>query len=203
METLDLRNLECPQPVLRAKEAIETSPDAVIVALVSQALSCENVSRMAKSLGASVETEELDDGEFQLTITPAEAPAEPVALPELVARGVEAAPGRAVVFIRNDVLGRGDDKLGRILMKAFLKTLKSAEPLPAKLLFINAGVHLTTEGSEEIEALRELADLGVEIVSCGTCLDYFGKLDQVKVGVAGTMFDIVDSLVRAAKVITP
>ncbi len=203
METLDLRNLECPQPVLRAKEAIETSPDAVIVALVSQALSCENVSRMAKSLGASVETEELDDGEFQLTITPAEAPAAPVALPALVAYGAAAAPGRAVVLIRNDVLGRGDDKLGRILMKAFLKTLKSAEPLPAKLLFINAGVHLTTEGSEEIEALRELADLGVEIVSCGTCLDYFGKLDQVKVGVAGTMFDIVDSLVRAAKVITP
>ena len=106
-------------------------------------------------------------------------------------------------FIHNNVLGHGDDELGRILMKAFLKTLRSVQPLPAKLLFINAGVHLTTEGSEEIPTLQDLADLGVEILSCGTCLDYYGKADKLRVGLAGNMFDIVDSLVRAAKVIVP
>jgi selenium metabolism protein YedF len=202
METLDLRNLDCPQPVLRTKEAVEGNPNTTFTVLVSQAIQCENVARMARSLGASVETQELDGGEHQLTIATAEAPAEPVTEPELEPCPTDASAARPVIFIRNDVLGHGDPQLGRILMKAFLKTLPSAEPLPAKLIFINAGVHLTTEGSEEIEPLRELADRGVEIVSCGTCLDFYGKADQVEVGIVGNMYDIVESLARAAKVIT-
>lgn len=203
METLDLRDLDCPQPVLRTKEAIEAHPNATIVAIVNQAIAAENVSRMARTLGASVETQDVGDGEVHLTISTGEAPDEPLAQPELAACGPVGAAGRAVVFIRSPVLGDGDDTLGRILMKGFLKTLRSADPLPAKLLFINAGIHLTTTGSEELPTLHELADLGVEIISCGTCLDFYGKLDQLQVGIVGNMFDIVDSLVRAAKVITP
>ena len=111
--------------------------------------------------------------------------------------------GRATVFLNNNVMGIGDDQLGRILMKAFLKTLKSAEPLPAEIICVNNGVHLTAEGSEELPVLQELAAKGVEIVSCGTCLDFFKKLDKVKVGIVGNMFDIVGRLNKAAKIIAP
>ena len=204
MDTLDLRDLDCPQPVLRVKEAIAERPNATFVALVSQAVQSENVARMARSLGASVEAEALVSGEHKLVIRTTEAPGDEGAEPELEAIETGAGgPGRAVVFVKNDVMGFGDDALGRILIKAFLRTLKSVEPLPRSILFVNAGVRLTTEGSEEIATLQELADRGVEIVTCGTCLDYYHKLDSLRVGIAGNMFDIVDRLTRAAKVISP
>jgi len=204
METLDLRRLECPQPVLRTKEAIERHPRSVLVALVRQAASCENVARMARALGAEVETEALANEEYRLTITTPEAAEEPALEPELEPCPVGAdAPRRTVVLIRNSELGHGAPELGRILMKAFLKTLLAVEPLPAQMVFINAGVHLTTEGSEELAPLAELGERGVEILSCGTCLDFYGKLDLLRVGRVGNMFDIVTALTRAAKVITP
>ena len=203
MEALDLRNLACPEPVIRTKKAIEANPGSVLTLVINNAASATNVTRMARSLGAAVETEELPGGEFQLTVKTSEAPSGPTPEPELEPRGVPPSQGHATVFLKNNVMGIGDDRLGRILMKAFLKTLKSAEPLPKEIICVNNGVHLTTEASEELPTLEELAELGVEIVSCGTCLDFFGKLQQLRVGVVGNMFDIVSRLNRAAKIIAP
>jgi len=203
MDTIDLRNLACPEPVIRTKKAIEAHPNAVLTILLNDAASRENVTRMATSLGATVAAEELGGDEVKLTVTTGEAPAQAEVQPELVACTVPQAGARATVLVKSRYMGIGDDGLGRILMKAFLKTLKTAEPLPERVIFVNGGVHLTTTGSEEIDALEELAGLGVDIVSCGTCLDYFGKLDQVEVGAVGNMFDIVSHLNRASKVIAP
>jgi len=203
MEPLDLRDLACPEPVIRTKRAVEANPDAVLTILLNSPASRENVARMAKSLGAEVEAETLADGEFQLTITTGQ-PQEPLATePELMACTPSVASARATVFVKNSVMGFGDDALGRILMKAFLKTLKNSEPLPECIVFVNGGVHLTTEGSEEIDTLKELEGLGVAIVSCGTCVDYFGKLGQLEVGSVGNMFDIVERLNHASKVVAP
>jgi len=203
MEQLDLRDLPCPEPVIRTKKAIEANPDSIIEILLNSPASLTNVTRMAQSLGAEVETEELPGGEAKLTVTTGETEETAEPEPQLQVCETPSARVRATVFIKNNVMGLGDDELGRILMKAFLKTLKSAEPLPAEIIFVNNGVHLTTEGSEEIPTLEELAELGIEIVSCGTCLDYFGKLDQVEVGIVGNMFDIVERLNRAPKIIAP
>lgn len=202
MDPLDLRNLACPEPVIRAKKAIEGSPNSVLEILVNSPATVANVTRMAQSLGARVVAEGLPGGDCKLTITTGAAPAaRPAPQPEPC--GAPAPPGRATIFLKNNVMGLGDDRLGRILMKAFLKTLKTADPLPAEIVCLNAAVHLTTEGSEEIATLQELAALGVEVMSCGTCLDFFGKLDKVRVGIVGNMFDIVTRLNRAAKIIAP
>ena len=203
METLDLRDLACPEPVVRTKRAIDAHPGAVLTILLNNAASRENVTRMARSLGAEVECEELGGGEFQLTVTAAEAPAPPEAEPETVECPVPGGSARPTVLVKNRVMGLGDDELGRVLMKAFLKTLREADPLPACLIFINAGIHLTTTGSEEIPTLKDLEAKGAEVISCGTCLDYHGKLNAVEVGIVGNMFDIVDRLTRAPKVIAP
>ena len=107
-----------------------------------------------------------------------------------------------VVFITSDRLGTGDKRLGEMLMGGFLNTLCSANSRPAKLLFINDGVRLTTEGSEVLETLELLAEVGVEIFSCGTCLEYYKLKDKLKVGQVTNMYDIVNSLLFAGKVIT-
>jgi len=107
----------------------------------------------------------------------------------------------AVILIGDDSLGVGDRELGKMLMKAFLNTLFDGQPRPAKLIFINNGVKLTTERSEVLDAIKALEEKGVDILSCGTCLDYYGLTDKLKVGRITKMADTVNSLLSASKVI--
>jgi len=71
------------------------------------------------------------------------------------------------------------------------------------MIFVNSGIFLTTEGSEVIDALKELEEMGVEILSCGTCLDFFNRKDKLEVGLASNMFDITSALMQAEKVVIP
>lgn len=91
-------------------------------------------------------------------------------------------------------LGDGEPDLGEKLMNSFLKVLGDSERLPAKMLFLNSGIFLTTEGSPHLEILMRFAETGVEIASCGTCLDYFGRREKLAVGAVGDMKDTVESM---------
>ena len=108
-----------------------------------------------------------------------------------------------VVFVASNLFGVGDEKLGQILMKAFVKTLKELDTQPAKVIFANSGVRLTTEGSDLIDELRALEEEGVEIISCGTCLDYYGLVDSLQVGVSSNMYEIASTLVEADRIVKP
>ena len=112
-------------------------------------------------------------------------------------------PEKVVVYINSNLMGIGDEALGAILMRSFLKTLLDLKPLPLKLIFINTGVRLTTEGSEVIESVKALSDKGTEILSCGTCLDFYGLKEKLKVGIISNMFDIAQSLLEADRLIKP
>jgi len=97
----------------------------------------------------------------------------------------------------------GEEALGTILMRSFLKTLLDLKPIPSKLIFINSGVRLTTEGSEVLETLKALSEKGVDILSCGTCLDFYGLKEKLKVGIISNMYDIAQSLLEADRLIRP
>ncbi|MEJ1730210.1 sulfurtransferase-like selenium metabolism protein YedF, partial [Escherichia coli] len=105
-------------------------------------------------------------------------------------------------LITTDKLGKGSDDLGRILMKSFLYTLSEKKPYPCFMIFLNSGVKLTTEGSESIDDLMKLEEGGVEIVSCGTCLDFFEIKSKLKVGSISNMYDIADTISSSANTIT-
>ena len=188
MTQVDARGLPCPRPVINTKKALEEIEEGRITVLVDSSESCQNVRRFAQSQGCQVEITE-KDGVFYLNIVkgqPAQA---------------ETKRSSDVVLITSDRLGTGDDRLGEILIKAFLNTLWDAEPKPAKLLFINDGVRLTTEGSEVLETLHLLEKENVHIFSCGTCLKYYQLKEKLRVGLVTNMYDIVDSLLSAGKVI--
>jgi selenium metabolism protein YedF len=189
METIDARGLPCPQPVVRTKKALEAAPGESLTVRVDNPESRDNVSRFARSQGCEVAVREAE-GDFYLDITPQSAPA-PVA---------EVAGG-GVVLITDYRFGTGDERLGEILMKAFLNTLWDYDPKPAKLVFVNYGVRLTTEGSEVLETLSLLEKKGVEVFSCGTCLEYYGLGEKLKVGLVSNMYAIVDILLSASKVV--
>lgn len=115
---------------------------------------------------------------------------------------LQKAKSEDIVLITSDRLGTGDEELGKILMKSFLNTLWDYKSKPSKVIFINRGVMLTTEGSEVLETLELLEKEGVEIFSCGTCLAFYGITEELTVGEVTTMPLTVDFLLTASKVIT-
>ncbi len=189
MIEVDARGLNCPLPVVRTKKALEGIEEGELTVIIERPEGCQNVRRFAESRGCRVTVDE-KDGLFYIHIHKEKA-AQP------------AAPRRSkgVVFITTDRLGTGDQRLGEILMKAFLNTLWDAEPKPAKILFLNDGVKLTTEGSEVLDSLKLLEKAGVEIFSCGTCLEYYQLKDKLRVGAGTNMYDTVESLLSAGKII--
>ena len=108
-----------------------------------------------------------------------------------------------VVVIGTSCLGSGDDTLGATLMKGFLYALSQQERLPRTILFYNGGAKITTEGSVSIEDLKNMEAQGVEIRTCGTCLNYYGLTDKLAVGSVTNMYDIVETMTSAGKVIRP
>lgn len=100
-------------------------------------------------------------------------------------------------------MGSGNDELGKVLIKGFIFAVSQLDVLPKKMLFYNGGVMLTTEGSPALEDLKKLEAQGVEILSCGTCLDYYKRKDVLKVGGVTNMYDIVSSMAEAGKIIRP
>jgi selenium metabolism protein YedF len=193
MKEIDCRGMACPQPVLTAKKALEEMEQGEFILIVDNPAARDNVERFAQSQGAIVGVEQ-KGSEFHLHIHRRSACelAEPTKEPEKV-----------VVYVNSNLLGVGEEALGAILMRSFLKTLLDLSPTPSKLIFINSGVRLTTEGSEVLETLKTLSEKGVNILSCGTCLDFYGLKEKLKVGIISNMYDIAQSLLEADRLIRP
>ncbi|MCU0664178.1 MAG: sulfurtransferase-like selenium metabolism protein YedF [Myxococcota bacterium] len=174
---------------------------AMLVVLVDNEGSAENVARAGRQLGCAVSLEQ-EAGFFALRLsrTPESPPPCLGTEPFVPACG----PGSdVVVMIASNALGQGPEALGRLLMIAFLKTLSKVVPRPRTLVLLNSGVQLATSSSEVKGALQELEQQGVRIWSCGTCLDYYHLKDDLAVGTVSNMFDIASALVAADRVIAP
>ncbi|MDY6852160.1 MAG: sulfurtransferase-like selenium metabolism protein YedF, partial [Thermodesulfobacteriota bacterium] len=145
-----------------------------------------------------------DGSDYVLTVTKS-GPAAGSSLDpaSMTCRPRAAAQPRLVVKISSRFMGSGPDELGRVLIKAFLKSLPEAACEPEAIVFYNSGVHLTCEGSEHLDALRALEDKGVQIISCGTCLDFLGIKDKLAVGLTSNMFEIIEVLTGADRVVSP
>jgi selenium metabolism protein YedF len=196
MATVDCRGMSCPQPVLETKKAMEKPGAEQVLVLVDNPGSKENVRRFAESQGYGVNITE-EKGVFSLRLQKA-AGAKKAPAPE---EKKIAGDAGLVVFIESDSIGRGSEELGRILMRSFLHTMGEAEFRPTKVIMVNGGVKLACEGSEVIEDLRQLSGQGAEILSCGTCLDYFGLKPKLQVGRISNMYEILSSLAQAGKVL--
>jgi selenium metabolism protein YedF len=198
---LDVRGKPCPQPVVAARKVLADESPAILRVIVDNPASAENVSRMARGLGRTVRRDREDEGEIHVLVTSGPGTATPAAGPS---RAV--APRQAVgnvVLISSAQLGDGERELGDILMRAFIKTLKEVEPAPQALLFVNSGVWLTTEGSPLLPDLRDLVASGSQVLSCGTCLDYYHLKEKLAVGIVTNMFEIVSLLSDSDRVLRP
>ncbi len=107
------------------------------------------------------------------------------------------------VYLSSETMGRGDEELGATLMAAFLDTLSQFKATISHVLFVNAAAKLAVEGSPVLPQLQQLEQIGVELLICGTCLNYFDIKDQLAVGGVSNMVAIVETLSRADRVISP
>lgn len=108
-----------------------------------------------------------------------------------------------VVLVASDELGRGSPELGRVLIRSLIKTLSNTERKPERMIFVNGGVRLTADGSDLIDDLKAMEESGVELLSCGTCLDYFDLKEKLRAGRASNMQEIVETLTDADRVLRP
>lgn len=190
-ETVDARGLSCPQPVVLTKQALQGTAGPFQV-LVDNPTARDNVARFARSQGCAVEVFEEEYG-FRLEVSPGAGGCE---------LNEPSGAGSHLFVLSADFMGKVDNQLGRLLIKAFLNTLAEREELPSHLVLFNSGVHLACGEAETVEALRQLQERGVTILVCGTCLDFFGQKEQLRVGSVSNMYEIVDTLAMSGKCIT-
>ncbi len=191
---IDGRGLDCPKPVIMTKKELDKLNEGLITTIVDNEVAKENVSKLAKSQGYEYSTENISDKEFRIHIKKGEGDIK-------VESSKEDKFEDLTIAFSSEFMGEGSEELGKILMKSFIYTLTEVTPYPTTLIFYNGGVHLTCEESEVLDDLRKLEQEGVEIISCGTCLDFYNKKDKVKVGDISNMYTIYESLKNPAKTI--
>lgn len=206
MKRVDVRTEACPGPVLKLRDLLDEGEREVVMHVADQ-LCRSNVSRFAASRGAEVAVEEPGDGTFVVTITAGDDAAGARPGEEALIAGdvaiTPAATGPRVVQITAETMGSGDDELGALLMRSFLKTQRQLDHPPDAILFYNDGVKLCCEGSLLLEDLRALEESGIEIIACGTCLNFFDLAEQLRVGRVTDMLEIASRLADAGLVVRP
>jgi selenium metabolism protein YedF len=193
---LDARGWACPKPVIETRKALQSVKSLTVI--VDNKAARENVSRLAVKLGLQAQVEEKDNGTY-IHIEQGTAQAIQETIKEDEFESCE--KGNIVLVITSDTVGRGSDELGGILMRAIMHTLLEVKPQPNIIVLMNNGVKLAVTGSPVVEDLQELVDSGIEILVCGTCLNYFGLTDSIAVGEISNAYTIAETMLRAGKVV--
>ena len=191
MKKIDARGLACPKPVVLTKKAMADNDQ--LLTIVDNKTASENVAKLAQKMKAEVSIVEEAEDYFKIIIKQS-AEGEGEADTDLATASDADSEEGKVYLIASDTLGEGEEELGKILIKGFLSTLLDIEPLPKKVIFLNAGVKLAVMEADVKRTLADLEAAGVKILLCGTCLDYYELSDQVEVGEVSNMYEIVDSI---------
>lgn len=202
----------CPIPVVKTKKVLEElTASETVVTRVSLEMQAGNVAKLASKFGYDAAIEKVSDEEFKVSIKAVingVAPAEEGCCDcgcgcEEEKKECSCGKKKVVVTIGSAKMGEGSDELGHILMKAMGYALNQLNPLPDTVIFYNGGAYLTCEGSPILEDVKTLAEAGVEILTCGTCLNFFGIADKLQIGEVTNAYDIAEKCCQADVVFKP
>lgn len=206
MFKIDALGKACPLPVIEAHNALKEHDSIEIT--VDNKIATENLKRLAEETGCTYAVQEDSPAHFVVVIQKKD---EAENVPEKDAAPVS--PGLTadayIVVISSPAMGQADmdkggtEEFGRTLLRTFIHTLTVQDTLPSQIIFYNGGVPLVTEGSDSLDDLKELADKGVKIYTCGACLNYYGLTDKVAVGEVTNMFSIIEMMRKAVRIVHP
>ncbi|MBN1499011.1 MAG: sulfurtransferase-like selenium metabolism protein YedF [Spirochaetes bacterium] len=203
---IDARGELCPKPLIMSKKALEdTLVSGTFDLLLDNETSRENVERYLLDNNIDFFSSDKDEY-FILTISKKgesvlTSDAEEYCSLQMQMQNINSA-GHIICF-KKDKMGSGDDDLGSILIKACINTIREITPLPEKIIFYNSGVKLATSSSPVIDSLKELEKTGVTVLICGTCADFYQIKPDIAVGRISNMYDILEALTSASKIIYP
>lgn len=204
---VDAMGDQCPIPVIKTKKALKEITETTLVEVhVDNEIAVQNLSKMAKQKNLEYKCEKLEEQHYIIKIN---AEAEGVSIQQKAPAENDKEicyPDRksnTVVVLSSNQMGNGSEELGQILMKGFIFALIELDELPSTVLLYNSGVKLSTEGSNSIEDLKTLQAQGVEILSCGTCLNYYDLTEKLQVGDVTNMYFILEKMAQADKIIRP
>ncbi len=189
IHTIDCKGLKCPQPVINTKKYFDSINQGEACVIVDNEVAKNNISKFAESNGFKWKVTE-ENGLYNITITKENCGCQVMDFTK-----------KFTIVISTDKLGEGDDTLGANLMKSYLFALSENDNIPTDIIFLNGGVKLTTEGSPCIESIQKLKDRGVNILSCGTCLDFYGLKEKLLIGEISNMYTIVELMNKAENTI--
>lgn len=192
MKIIDAKGMLCPKPLILTKKEIEKKEEKEFTVIVDNETAVENLKKFSENSKYDFSFEKKSEKEFFVTINVNETC-------ELCEDFV--VEENIVISFSKDFMGNGSEELGRKLVNGFIYTATEYEKLPKTLVFFNSGVKLTTEGSECIDDLKKLEEKGVKIISCGTCLDFYGVKEKLLVGEISNMYNIYETVYNADKVI--
>ncbi len=199
---VDAKGLACPMPVIKTKKALESIVEGTVEVVVDNNVPKENILKFAKSIDCKAEVLKNKEGEIVISIEKVKNNKVSIPDEDITCDTFDNNIGDEVIAIMSDKMGNGNDELGGVLIKGFLFALTESNPLPKAILFLNGGVELTTKNEATVEHVKKLEELGVEILSCGTCLDYYGLKEELKVGSITNMYTIVENMKSSSKLIT-
>lgn len=206
MKEVDVRTLACPGPVLTLRSLLDAG-ETEIRMHVADDLALSNVSRFAATRNCTVQSQEADPGGYLVEISATtESTRHHEGEDAYIVCDPAAGPGRSgptVVQVSSNRMGLGDDDLGELLLRSFLKTQAELAEKPQAIIFYNGGVKLCCEGSLLIDDLRQLEEAGIEIIACGTCLNYFKLASSLEVGRGTDMLEIASRLAEAGHIVKP
>lgn len=206
-KAVDARGMACPLPVVNAKKATEEMHAGdVLTVLVDNEIAVQNLQKFANHKGYQVSGEKLAENEYavKMQITSGEMqPAQEADEKEEISCTLDTKKKGMVVVLSANVMGTGEEKLGKALMKAFVFALTRQDVLPETILCYNTGAYLTCEGADTLEDLKSLEAEGVNIMTCGTCLDFYEMKEKLAVGSVTNMYEIVETMENAGKLIRP
>lgn len=191
----------CPIPVVKAKKAIEGLTESAIVEIsVGNEIAVQNVTKMVNQKNLESTCEKVGENHYVIKVQCGDV-VESEATKEAVTAIVK--EEKMIVVLSSDKMGEGDEELGKVLIKGFIYAITQLDKYPKAILLYNSGVKLSSEGSDSIEDLKMLEEQGVEILSCGTCLNFYNLQDKLQVGKVTNMYSIVEELSEATNIIRP
>jgi selenium metabolism protein YedF len=204
MRIVDTRGQLCPAPIIAAKRALkETATGETFVLITDNSTAYQNLISFFKDHKTETQCNE-SQGVWTFTITKKSGVTVKARSEEINDTTVlHFEKGNYIVAIASDKMGEGDEKLGHLLMSTFIKAMKDTDKLPEKILFYNTGVKLVTTTSPDIENLRDLEKMGVELLLCGTCVTFYSLESVVGAGSISNMFIMAEIMASSAKVIKP
>ena len=202
-KTVDAMGDPCPIPVVKTKKVIEEikKQGGTVETLVDNEIAVQNLTKLGKSSGYSVTSEKLEEKKFRVEIQvqageTAQEQAEASCIPDSRRKNT-------VVVISSSCMGEGDPELGAALMKSYIYALSQQDQLPSTIFFYNGGVKLVCEAAPTLEDLKSLEAQGVELLACGTCLNFYGLSEKLKVGTVTNMYVIAEKMSQASLIIKP